>query len=183
MISRPIRAIRKARTRGLPGILALVRLLPVAAALFVGWPAHAGNKHSLNWKHSTKVETPAEAPGPSTGNPNCDQISANINRRVATIKALKVSIDQAASGPPSSVQSALEGMFGTAQPTTKTIELERKIKQERRSADDLNAMMVSLKCDPVDIDQALAKQTAEDHGKPVVPRSAPDDLVRNPIRH
>ena len=155
----------------------------LALACFGSAPTLAAGKQSLDWKRSTKVETQAESSG-TDANPMCEQIGANIGRRIATMKALKVSIANAANAPPSSVKSALEGMFGgTPQPSPKTREFERKFKQERRSVEDLNAMMQSLKCQTVDIDQALAKQTAEDRAGPEAPKAMPDDLVQTPNRY
>ena len=51
---------------------------------------------------------------------------------------------------------------------------------ERGAADELNTMLRSLKCAPLDIDAALLEQTEQATGGPVAPDAVPDELVPVP---
>ena len=140
--------------------------------------AAAGGKQPPDWQNATTVEARADA-----SNPACQQISSNIAKRVASIKSSQAQIATLAAAPPSTVKSALEDMFGTRQPNAKMLDLERKIKADRKAADDLNVMMRSSQCAPIDIDAAVANQTVQQRGAPEVPKEMPDDLVRTPNRY
>lgn len=161
---------RHARGRG-----ALLAYFAIAFCL-VAHPSAAGKK-AIDWQGATSVETQAET---DAANPMCQQLSANISKRVASIKSYQDAIAKSAAGPPRSMKSAFEDVFGTRQPDAKTREYERKIKAERKSADELNHMMRSSQCTPIDIDAALAKQKSDERAAPEVPKEMPDDLVRAP---
>lgn len=143
-------------------------------------PLAAAGKKPIDWQRATTVEDQATS---DADNPACKQISSTISKRIASIKALQAAIEKSETAPPSSVKSALEDMFGTRQPDAKTRELGRKIKVERKAVDELNEMMRSSRCAPVDIDAVLAKHKADDRGAPEVPKALPDDLVRPPRQY
>lgn len=163
---------RKPRRRALPVLVA------VAATCFGVESVMAAGKKPADWQNATTVEARADA-----NNPVCQQISSNIAKRVASIKGAQAAIAKAAAAPPTSVKSALEDMFGTRQPNAKVIDLERKIKGDRKAAEDLNDMMRSSRCAPVDIDAAIANQKIQDRAAPEAPKSMPDDLVQTPRRY
>lgn len=165
------------------GRLQLVYAPMLATALisfFITEPLAAASKKSVDWQHATTVEAQAAS---EAANPLCQQISSNISKRIASIRSLQAAIAKSAAGPPSSLKSAFEDMFGTRQPDAKTRELERNIKVERKAADDLNDMMRSSQCTPVDIDAALNQKKIEDHAAPEAPKAMPDDLVQAPHRY
>lgn len=153
------------------------------AALILPGAVLAAGKQPLSWDKATQIESAESAAKAEEANPVCASVGANISRRVANIKSLKAAIQRAADGPPTSMKSALQGLFGKAEPNAKMIAQERKIVNERRAADDLNAMLTSLKCATVDIEAALAEQPLQATGGPVVPDAMPDDLVRAPIQY
>ena len=169
---RPPQACRKSRRRCLPLLVA------VATTCFGTEAVTAAGKQPADWQNTTTVEARA-----GTNNPVCQQISSNIAKRVASIKGAQAAIAKSAAAPPTSVKSALEDMFGTRQPNAKVLDLERKIKAERKAAEDLNDMLRSSRCAPVDIDAAIANQKIQDRAAPEVPKSMPDDLVRTPHRY
>ena len=106
-----------------------------------------------------------------------------LARRVASIKALKVAIQEEANGPPRSMKAVLQGIFGKAEPNAKMIAKEREISVERRAADDLNGVLRSMNCAPVDIDSAIAAQEEKSAGGPVAPNIMSDELVPAPHQH
>lgn len=157
-----------------------VLLAAIFVTGFLSEPLAAAGKQPIDWKRATTVEDQATA---DAANPVCKQISSTIAKRIASIKALQAGIEKSETGPPSSVKSALEDMFGTRQPDAKTRELGRKIKLERKAVDELNDMMRSSRCAPVDIDAVLAKQKSDDRGAPEAPKALPDDLVQTPRQY
>lgn len=157
-----------------------VLLAAMCAIGFSTEPAAAAGKKPIDWQHATTVEDQASA---DADNPVCKQLSSTLSKRIASIKAFQAAIEKSETGPPSSVKSALEDMFGTRQPDAKSRELVRKIKVERKAVDELNEMMRSSRCAPVDIDAMLAKHKADDRGAPEVPKALPDDLVRSPRQY
>lgn len=156
----------------------------ILIALFIcaAHPAFAKHKkqHSHTWSDGTTVETQVAG---GVSNPMCQSITANLSKRVDAIKVLRASYDKAAAAPPTSVASALEGMFGSRQPDANMRDIERKIKGERKSADDLNDMLRAQKCVPVDIEAALAAKSLLDQGAPVVPKGVPDDILQAPRQY
>ena len=157
----------------------MFKLLLVGAVCCAGAPVvAAGGQKPADWQSATKVEARADS-----NSPICQQISSNISKRVASIKSLQNQVATLAAAPPTTVKSALEDLFGTRQPNAKTIELERKIKVERKAADELNLMMRSSQCATVDIDAAVANQTLQQRAAPEAPKAMPDDLVPTPHRY
>ncbi|MEQ1671937.1 MAG: hypothetical protein ABL893_13835 [Hyphomicrobium sp.] len=135
----------------------------------------AANKPS---KWSTETKGAAAADG-ATVNPMCSAIERNLNLHIASMKALRVAIDKAASAPPSTVAGAIQGIFGKAEPNTKVAEQTRKLANERKAADGLNGMLRATQCAEIDIDAALASAPGSAHTGPEAPKEAPE-LLRLP---
>jgi hypothetical protein len=157
-------------------VMACLALLTLPAPLFAGQPLSA-------WDQSTKVESADDAAQANAASPLCAPLAANITRRIAAIKSLRAAIRKAEAAPPTSVKSALQGLFGKPEPTAKMIDQERRIADERRTAVDLNAMLRSSNCVPIDIDAALSEQPEDATGGPVVPDAMPNDLVPVPNQY
>ena len=100
----------------------VLRLLTacLAAMMLPGAVLAAGNQPSA-WEKSTRIESADDAAKSIAANPACAAVVENISRRVATIKALKAALLKAEMGPPTSVKSALQGLFGKAEPTASMI--------------------------------------------------------------
>lgn len=176
-------AMRASELRSAKPIGCACRALVIASAAascLAAQSSFAAGKQPLDWQRATTVEAPTET---DSGNSACQQISSNISKHVASIKALQAESVASDSGPPPTLKAALEDMFGTRKPNAKELERQRKIKAERKSADELNVMMQSSRCKTIDIDAAIANHTVQKHAAPVVPKAIPDDLVRMPQRY
>lgn len=160
----------------------VARTVLIVSVLCAAYPAFAKHKkpHTHTWSDGMTVDTQATS---DASNPMCVSIASNLSKRVDNIKSLRASYNRAAAAPPTSVASALEGMFGSRQPNANMRDIERKIKGERKSAEDLNDMLRAQKCAPVDIEAALTAPPAQQTGGPVVPKDMPDDLVQMPHQY
>ncbi|MEQ1651188.1 MAG: hypothetical protein ABL897_01725 [Hyphomicrobium sp.] len=156
--------LRLYRSVVLGGLAALVLAVPVAA--------RAAGKTSA-WATETNGSSASEG---SSANPMCIAIEGTLKRHIATMRALRRDIDKASHAPPPTVYAAIQGILGNAAPNAKVVEQTRKLANERKTAEGLNAKLTAAKCAAVDIDFALASGPGNATAAPEVPKAEPDLL-------
>ncbi len=154
----------------------LLRVAAVAASLYGTAIECSANSSWKKWTH-VEQNTATEA---KTGNPVCEQLTKNVSRRIDSVRALEKDIAKASDAPPSSLFGALEGLMGGSQPNTAMTEKRKKIASERRVAEDLNAMLRASQCQPVDIEQELARGATAGPSSPTAP-DVPNILPEVPL--
>ena len=134
-------------------------------------------KHKASaWQGNVQAETPA-LQGPSqNANAACDPLLRNVNRHIESLRVLNAQIASAEKAPPSTVVGALEGLIGQKNTSRDTSQLARKADSERKTAAELNALLATAHCQPVDIDHELSQAVKSGPSSPVLPKRMPDLL-------
>lgn len=94
-------------------------------------------------------------------NPVCSKITKTILDKVININALTLSIEKDATQPAPSIAGLLQNLAGQPYTSEAMQKKTAKLTKERQSADQLNAVLGSLGCTPVNIDEALDKEAAK----------------------
>ena len=122
------------------------RLDPFAVLVllaFAASPALAKHKPKDTWH-----------PAVSSASAPCDQINERVKREIAQYRALKTTIQKEEAAPPRSLEGIWERLEGKTGADEESL---RKLAETRRTIDDLNTMLKSSECKPVDVASELAK--------------------------
>ena len=112
---------------------------------------------AASWE--TKIGAANQSPAAPPAQPvsECASIVAGMQPRLNRMRQLKASIAAAETGAPTSLLGYAQKAFGYKEDNGQARENERQLRLETRSIEDINSILVSQHCVPVDIKAELAK--------------------------
>jgi len=155
-------------------------LLCVTALCVGGGLAHAKHKLSTqkqepSWEGDIKVDDQAGAKSLAT-NSTCEGLKKNLMHHIVLMKRTKADMekeDKKLLAP--SLLGVMKQMTGQPYTSTAAQKRQRTLETERRAADEVNGMMKTVGCNPVDIEVELKRK--DDDGTPVAAPEAPHVIL------
>jgi hypothetical protein len=144
-------------------------LCAIAACMFAlpaGVEAKAHRLPKSTWQGSVAVAPDAPASVASKASPVCAQMTANTKSHVDKLQSLIIDVAKSRTAPPSTVFGTVKNMMGHRYVDKATKDKLDKLEGERRSVKELNAMLVSLHCEPVDVEHTPTEAPKADVPSP-----------------
>ncbi len=140
--------------------LAALTAFSIIAAVECQARTHKHGLTSPEWQSSVKVAPDAPADVKSRANPVCEQLASSVTNHNAKLQAQIIDLAKSQTAPATSVYGAIKGLMGKHYETLDERKKLKALSDEKRTVANLNLMLTTDHCPPVDLEHEVIHGTA-----------------------